>query len=435
MAPPFFGAQHLRIVRETDYGTLPSSPTMKRLAGMVARIGPAYETSPYRGVGELLPSVVTVDDEFAQGSVSGRGDYATLVYPLASLFGVPVITTPGGGTNSRDWTTTWNGKDPILPVSYAMEFGERHVADRALGCIFNGMALSGGRDGGFELSGSLFGLKMTTGVTPTGVTNEVQTISITGSPTGGTFTLTFDGQTTAAIVYNATAAAVVAALEDLGNIGPGGVTATGGALPGTAVVVTFAKHLAGKNVALMTGTGSFTGGTSPAVSIAETTAGADTATEVAARPIFATHGDIYIDTTWGGIGTTQMLDVYRLEFGLGEMWQRTRPINSSFSSDSVVMMPEVEHTVSLTFAVDATERALVTDIRAGTKKNVRVQWTGNTIEGAIKEKARFDFVMLLTNVGEPEDTGGVFTRTWEGVIATDGTNAFKSVLTNTLTAL
>src|SRR5881397_2027559 len=31
--------------------------------------------------------------------------------------------------------------------------------------------------------------------------NEVQTATMGGSPTGGTFTLTFDGQTTAAIAY------------------------------------------------------------------------------------------------------------------------------------------------------------------------------------------------------------------------------------------
>jgi hypothetical protein len=49
--------------------------------------------------------------------------------------------------------------------------------------------------------------------------NEVQRITITGTPTGGTFTLTFQGNTTAPIAYNASAATVVAALEALpGNV-------------------------------------------------------------------------------------------------------------------------------------------------------------------------------------------------------------------------
>ena len=46
-----------------------------------------------------------------------------------------------------------------------------------------------------------------------GTTDEVQTVTITGGPTGGTFTLTWGGQTTAAIAYNATAATVQALNE------------------------------------------------------------------------------------------------------------------------------------------------------------------------------------------------------------------------------
>ena len=41
---------------------------------------------------------------------------------------------------------------------------------------------------------------------------EKQTVTIGGSPTGGTFTLTFGGQTTATIAYNADASVVEAAL-------------------------------------------------------------------------------------------------------------------------------------------------------------------------------------------------------------------------------
>lgn len=103
--------------------------------------------------------------------------------------------------------------------------------------------------------------------------DEVQTVAITGSPTGGTFTLTFAGQTTAALAYNATAADVEAALEALSTIGAGNVVAAGGPLPGSSVNVTFRGDLAATDVALMTATGSLTGGTSPAVAITEATVG------------------------------------------------------------------------------------------------------------------------------------------------------------------
>ena len=84
-----------------------------------------------------------------------------------------------------------------------------------------------------------FGQATLLGTTTTAV-NEVQTLTMTGTPTGGTFRLSFKGATTTAIAHNASAATVQAALEALVTIGTGGVTCTGGALPGTAVVITFA---------------------------------------------------------------------------------------------------------------------------------------------------------------------------------------------------
>jgi hypothetical protein len=107
----------------------------------------------------------------------------------------------------------------------------------------------------------------------TGGTDEVQTITITGTPTGGTFTLTFDGQTTSAIAYNATASTVQTALLALSNLAPGDVVVTGGPGPATPWVATFGGAYNDTDVPAMTATGSFTGGTSPAIAVATTTGG------------------------------------------------------------------------------------------------------------------------------------------------------------------
>ncbi|MGB3443883.1 MAG: hypothetical protein WBA97_34530 [Actinophytocola sp.] len=105
-------------------------------------------------------------------------------------------------------------------------------------------------------------------------TNEVQSVTVTGTPTGGTFTLTWSGQTTAAIPYNATAAQVLAALQALSNIGDNDVAVTGGPAPGSAFAVTFKGVLGGTDVAAMTASGAgLTGGSSPNVTIGTTTAG------------------------------------------------------------------------------------------------------------------------------------------------------------------
>jgi hypothetical protein len=116
-----------------------------------------------------------------------------------------------------------------------------------------------------------------------GAAAEVQTATITGAPAGGTFTLTYAGQTTAAIAYNATAAAVQTALEGLSNVSPGDVTVTGSA--GGPYTITFGGRLAGDQPAI-TATASLTGGTSPGVTMATTAAGGDP-TYPAAGHLFA----------------------------------------------------------------------------------------------------------------------------------------------------
>jgi hypothetical protein len=106
-----------------------------------------------------------------------------------------------------------------------------------------------------------------------GGTNAVQTVSITGTPTGGTFSLTFGGQTASGIAYNATASAVQTAFLALSSVGAGNATVTGGPGPGTPYVITFTGSLGKKPVGAITAAGSFTGGTSPAIAVAQTTTG------------------------------------------------------------------------------------------------------------------------------------------------------------------
>jgi hypothetical protein len=94
----------------------------------------------------------------------------------------------------------------------------------------------------------------------------VQTITIGGTPTGGTFALAFNGIITAPIAYNAAASAVQSALNTA--LGASSVTCTGGPLPGTAVTVTFGSAYTSKTVPLLTSNiGGLTGG-SPTIAIA-----------------------------------------------------------------------------------------------------------------------------------------------------------------------
>ncbi len=103
--------------------------------------------------------------------------------------------------------------------------------------------------------------------------DEVQILTPGGTISGGTWTITYAGQTTAAIAYNAAASAIQSALEALSNVGVGGIGVTGGPISSGVVTLTFRNQLGKTNVAQVTvGTGSLTG-TSPTLTPSTTTAG------------------------------------------------------------------------------------------------------------------------------------------------------------------
>ncbi|GAA1882000.1 hypothetical protein [Williamsia serinedens] len=86
------------------------------------------------------------------------------------------------------------------------------------------------------------------------------TVTINGSPAGGTFTLSVGGQTTSGIAYNAAPSAVDSALEALSTVGTGNATVTGSA--GGPYAVTLA------NGGVLTASGAgLTGGTNPSVTV------------------------------------------------------------------------------------------------------------------------------------------------------------------------
>lgn len=94
-------------------------------------------------------------------------------------------------------------------------------------------------------------------------------IATRGTPTGGTFTLKYANEETDDIAYNASAAAVLAALAELPGILTGDLTASGGSLP-TAVVIEFGGRLTGVRAgeAVELGDDSLiTGGTNAAVEL------------------------------------------------------------------------------------------------------------------------------------------------------------------------
>lgn len=165
---------------------------------------------------------------------------------------------------------------------------------------------------------------------PVAGTSAVQTITVSGSPTGGTFKLSFRGRRTTALNHNANSATVQVALEALSTIGSGGVSASGTLSGGMAI--TFTGRLAKLEVALITapsGDKALTGGTNPDVAVANTTPGV-TATgrgsEAGRGGFDSTNGIPYIN-----VGSEYSPD-----------WAKAGPhVQAVASADGAVTIPSV----------------------------------------------------------------------------------------------
>jgi hypothetical protein len=175
------------------------------------------------------------------------------------------------GADGTHWFFRPSAADADAPVSFTAYKGSIVAAERASYLRFSDFTLTYNRQD-TTLTGAAMGRAIEAGLSMPG--NEVQQIAV--SATGGTFTISYAGQTTSAIAYNATAAVVLAALEALSNIPAGAmrVSQTVSASPLFTYLIEFGGSLGETNVAAVTtGVGSLTGGASTAT-VTTVTAGA-----------------------------------------------------------------------------------------------------------------------------------------------------------------
>lgn len=128
-------------------------------------------------------------------------------------------------------------------------------------------------------------------------TDEVQTLTIGGTPTGGTFTLRFESVNTSAITWSSNnttlLANIQAALDAHPSLGTNGCVASAGTVTagiGT-ILLTFGAARAKENVELMTVFKNSMTGSSPTAAITATTPG------VNATGRYAALGDMGVDAT------------------------------------------------------------------------------------------------------------------------------------------
>lgn len=360
--------------------------------------------------------------------------YTEPAYPISLMLGAPNISTPGGGSATRDldWDPTSfsgiNPKSATLENANFVRSGESggHTV-KTLGFDFN-------RDG-VSMSAESFGGLYVDGTTATPGTNEVQTITASGTVSGGTYTISFYGETTTALAFDADNATILAALVALPNIGTGAVTLGGGALPGTPVTVTFKLQWASQNVPLISiNSGSLTGGGSYVPT--ETTPGV-ALTEVSLQPVSGNHWNLYVDTAAASFGNTKLTRALSCSWSISDMWGPLWVGNTANTSwvNIVPLKPTTEFRMML--EADSTGMAYLTQLRAGTKIFPRIEAIGALIEGSLYHRMLHDFCVLITNLESFGTDQGVTTVEWTGEIQHDATwgQALSLAQRSTITAL
>lgn len=443
--------QTAKLAVEVIPGTAPATGYKKLTAlGLSPTINPTVKN--FRPAGQKYTTVTALNREDSTWSLDGLPTYTEIVYPLSSVLTEALKTAAGGttsaaagsrimGADGTHWFFKPSAVDADAPISFTAYKGGITAAERATFLRINELTLTFNRNDS-TLSGSAMARALEGGVSMPG--NEIQQIAV--NATGGTFTITYAGQTTAAIAYNATPAVVLLALENLSNIPAGAlrVTQTVSASPVFTYQIEFGGSLGETDVAsVTTGAGSLTGGTAAAV-VTTVTAGA-AISAISLIPVLPTEISVYaFSTAPASISeTTNETAAFRF----GDMMEASIKIGSRYgeywtldaSQSSFVTMIETAPSLQLTtkMIADSAGLAYLTNMRNGGTVYFRIKCVGAIISSVEHYELTIDFAGKVTGASELADSDGVYavTWTWDGVPTLTGGGPMEIAVVNNITAL
>lgn len=362
----------------------------------------------------VRPSGNKLDTKVAPGRRSGEGSleasaaaFGEVCDVLESIFGTVAPTTPGGATLARERRYSMNTRGPDTYQSYTLEKGSDAGASRMTHALFTGMTMNFGTEA-LEVSGSIIGRLPERGITMTEDEAEVWTIVSTAS--GGTFTITIDGQTTSALTFDESAADISTALIALSNVAPGDITVAGGDLVANPVTLTFELDgaFAGMNPVVSVDDASATGGE---VTITETNPGI-LLTSIPLNEMDPLSALITVDDSFGAIGTTVMERVLSGTFSVNDKYAPLWVVNrlNGGTWPTVVERP-VDATLGLVLASDSQSSAFLDRFEAGDIAYTRISVLGPEIEVGFPFLFQADLATSVENLSEA-DQDDVWADTW-----------------------
>lgn len=161
------------------------------------------------------------------------------------------------------------------------------------------------------------------------------------------------------------------------------------------------------------------------------------ATLIAPQVVMPTQVTVKLADTWAGLGAASVLTrVISTQWSLvdrfGPVWALD---GQTYPAASVETEPKVE--VKLKLQADATGMGLLTNMRAGTTKFMRIKATGALISGSDYYDLQIDTACKVVDVSPFEDSDGVFAIEWtfNGFYDATATKTSEVVVVNTLATL
>lgn len=406
--PRAIGLQRRVVAFQTgpeDITTLPD--TLLRASFPDLKPATTYEDIGYAG--QLLDGDRVETYEEATGDLAGpaggpKADYNEMLYYLCSLYGRPVtevLQAPSAGLQGA-YRHEWN-IDPrqyVKPGVMVEHTADVNVGEEHRHVFLNSMTLSGTKKT-MAISGSVMGRRQTdrTGK-PAGARNCVQTLTVSGAPTGGGYILAFEGAGTAQIASNATAAAIQTALQTLPTIGTGNVTVTGAG----PFLIEFTGTLGGIEQALLDiRAKGLTGGAMPDVAVAITTQGGWR--EMEGAPFTGLQATLYLtgDVSLLGTPATKLGELYEYNLAASDRFATKDVVGRTDGTFKGVLPQPWKWTCEMGLQADVDGQALAALARQnglGARRYLRVEYVAPQMV-----RVGIPYSLTIDLVGKLRDTG------------------------------
>jgi len=385
------------------------------------------DVNNYRPMGTKYDTLVVPNKEWTAGKVSGPATYGEAVYPLSGILAIAngggpttagaltapaaAPTTVGSGTGGAlpaaaytyEYTFVQNGGEtPPSPASTPAITTTGATSSIALSAIVAGAAGTTGRNiyrsvnaGPWQLIGTIPD-NATTTFTDTNQTPIPVTAAPTVNTTGAATWLFQPSSTAPDIVQTYTMEYGSSVRAERFSFG----TWDSYTRSWDRKACTLGGSLIGQQV-----TDPFT-----------LTAGTTSLENV---PVLPVHIDVFLDTSFGALGTTKLLRALTTQVGLASRFGPFWTLNTANTSFGGTVETVPKGTVTLKLAADAAGMALLSTLRAGGTYFLRILATGANLYGAVNYSEQWDMAIKLGNPGGMADTDGLVDISWPGIIIHD----------------